>query len=109
MKALQQFRIRIRQHTTGGGRGNFAGGACCSPSSRLHWRGLREIDWAGHWGGEKFCCVLPRTDGHEAVGGDDPERVLARAHVAVHAARSKGGNRAQRLDANAPEPCAASA
>lgn len=104
---------------------------------------LREIDYAGRWGGEKFCCVLPRTDGQEAlecaerirrkiehlgflgsapeltvtascgvseaVEDDDPERVLARADAAVYAARSKGGNRAQRLDADAPEVCGAAA
>jgi diguanylate cyclase (GGDEF)-like protein len=28
---------------------------------------LREIDYVGRWGGEKFCCVLPRTDGREGM------------------------------------------
>ncbi|MBK8523479.1 MAG: GGDEF domain-containing protein [Betaproteobacteria bacterium] len=28
---------------------------------------LREIDYVGRWGGEKFCCVLPRTDGRESL------------------------------------------
>lgn len=28
---------------------------------------LREIDYVGRWGGEKFCCVLSRTDGREAL------------------------------------------
>jgi diguanylate cyclase (GGDEF)-like protein len=28
---------------------------------------LREIDYVGRWGGEKFCCALPRTDGREAL------------------------------------------
>lgn len=28
---------------------------------------LREIDYVGRWGGEKFCCVLPRTDGREGL------------------------------------------
>ncbi|MCP5268370.1 MAG: GGDEF domain-containing protein [Zoogloeaceae bacterium] len=28
---------------------------------------LREIDYVGRWSSAKFCCVLPRTDGREAL------------------------------------------
>ena len=28
---------------------------------------LRDIDYVGRWSGEKFCCVLSRTDGQEAL------------------------------------------
>ena len=42
---------------------------------------LREIDYVGRWGGEKFCCALPRTDGKEAL--DCAERL--RRRIAGHA------------------------
>ena len=37
---------------------------------------LREIDYVGRWSGEKFCCVLSRTDGREAL--ECAERVRRR-------------------------------
>lgn len=37
---------------------------------------LREIDYAGRWGGNKFCCALPRTNGQEAL--ECAERVRKR-------------------------------
>ncbi len=42
---------------------------------------LREIDYVGRWGGEKFCCALPRTDDQEAL--ECAERL--RRRVAGHA------------------------
>lgn len=42
---------------------------------------LREIDYVGRWGGEKFCCALPRTDGREAL--ECAERL--RRRIAGHA------------------------
>lgn len=104
---------------------------------------LREIDYVGRWGGEKFCCVLPRTDGREAlecaervrrkiegrcfidtlpdlvvtasvgvseaVDGDDPERLLARADAALHAARREGHNCSRLLAAGETEVAAPAA
>ena len=42
---------------------------------------LREIDYVGRWGGEKFCCALPRTSDSEAL--ECAERL--RRRIAGHA------------------------
>lgn len=44
---------------------------------------LREIDYVGRWSGEKFCCVLSRTDGGEALECAERvrQRTLARSFL----------------------------
>lgn len=41
---------------------------------------LREIDYVGRAGGEKFCCVLSRTEGSEALECAERVRQRVRAH-----------------------------
>jgi diguanylate cyclase (GGDEF)-like protein len=47
---------------------------------------LREIDYAGRWGGDKFCCALPRTNGREALECAERLRKRIEGHCFIESA-----------------------